>query len=143
MEITLYKNTDPKNKITKTLENGLTLAGNFRGVCNLSTPVLDVATDNAYLYNYCYIPALQRYYFINDITIVRSGVFSLHCHIDVLKTYENEIKQTTAEIVKSENPTKNIKCELTESVETTEIPLNDVFNHNGVLALATATGYES
>lgn len=44
--------------------------------------------------NYCYCPELQRYYFINDITIDVGNKAAFSCSEDVLMTYADAIMNT-------------------------------------------------
>ena len=43
-----------------------------------------------------------RYYFINDIIAVRTGLFRIECSIDVLMTWQYYIKQLTVTLDRSE-----------------------------------------
>lgn len=53
--------------------------------------------------NYCYIPMLKRYYYINDISIDIGKRIALNCKIDVLMSYSSEIRQCQACVVRSES----------------------------------------
>ena len=53
--------------------------------------------------NYAYVPDLDRYYFIKNFRIVRSGVVELNCHVDVLMTYRTSIKQQRAIVYRQQN----------------------------------------
>lgn len=48
-------------------------------------------TDNPTAYNYCYIPDFDRYYFISNITSVRTNLWRIDCSVDVLMSYQAEI----------------------------------------------------
>lgn len=52
--------------------------------------------------NYVYIPDFNRYYFINDITSVRQNLWRLSLHVDVLMSYQKEIKNTNAFVSRNE-----------------------------------------
>ena len=41
--------------------------------------------------NYVYIKEFNRYYFIEDISIFRTNLWRIKCHVDVLTSYQNEI----------------------------------------------------
>lgn len=53
--------------------------------------------------NYMYIPALNRYYFIDDISFNNAGEMIVTGQIDVLQTYQNQIAGITCNIARYEN----------------------------------------
>lgn len=52
--------------------------------------------------NYLYCSDLDRYYFINDYTLLTGNRIDLTCTVDVLKTAENSINQLNTTIVRQE-----------------------------------------
>lgn len=98
MNITLYNNTSEKNRLKKSLIK----LSEYKD-CSIITPmsiidpvvmINDVSMNfNA---NYLYIPEFNRYYFIKNITSVNNGCWELSCHIDVLSTYAEQVKQLSA-----------------------------------------------
>lgn len=103
MEIKLYKTKSERIRIRKVLENELTLNGNLRDQSSIITPVFVVET-NPIGYNYCYIPAFGRYYYITNIVAIRKHLFQLQLKCDVLMTYKTEIYSLHALIDREENP---------------------------------------
>lgn len=91
MDIIFYNTSSENNRIGKTLENATTLSGSFKTEVDVQDIILQVNT-NLMNFNYCYIPDLNRYYFINKIEITRTGLYTVYLHIDVLETYKDEIK---------------------------------------------------
>lgn len=53
--------------------------------------------------NYMYIPALNRYYFIDDISFNNAGEMIVSGQIDGLQTYQNQIAGITCNIARYEN----------------------------------------
>lgn len=53
--------------------------------------------------NYMYIPALNRCYFIDDISFNNAGEMIVSGQIDVLQTYQNQIAGITCNIARYEN----------------------------------------
>lgn len=102
MEILFYNTSSESNRIGKTLENEKTLTGSFKTEVDIQNPVIEVNT-NLLNYNYCYIPDLNRFYFINKIEITRANFFTVYLHIDVLETYKDEIKQLHVVVTNSSN----------------------------------------
>lgn len=109
MEIKLYKFNGKNNEINKVLDNGTaqTLDGVFYEVFNHINPSFKVRAKQGLTdlssFNYCYITALNRYYFITDIDILSTDVIKLSLHIDVLKSFANEIKAATVTVISREN----------------------------------------
>lgn len=91
MDITLYINNSEINKIGKNLTNAFTLLGTLREQTNVIEPDILITMGNPTEFNYAYIPAFKRYYFIKDITSVRNDLWRLHLMVDTLETYKTEI----------------------------------------------------
>lgn len=103
MEIKLYKTKSERIRIKKVLENELNLNGSLRDQSSIITPVFVLET-NPIGYNYCYIPAFGRYYYITNIIAIRKHLFQLQLKCDVLMTYQTEIYSLQALIDREENP---------------------------------------
>lgn len=52
--------------------------------------------------NYVYIPEFNRYYYINDIISIRTNMWRLNMHVDVLMSYKKQIKQMNAFVNRNE-----------------------------------------
>lgn len=91
MNLILYNNRSPKNKIGKTLTNPYNLTGTLRD--KTSTTSLQILIESVDLnpYNYIYISEFNRYYFIIDIISVRTGLWLVNASIDVLESFKSEI----------------------------------------------------
>lgn len=59
-------------------------------------------TQQIFAFNYMYIDAFDRFYFINDWEFA-AGEWIAYCTIDPLATYKNEISELTATIERSSN----------------------------------------
>ena len=92
MNITFYVTSSAENVLTKTLTNEYTLTGTLRDAANIINPVIMVATDPT-PYNYCYIPQLNRYYYVDEITVYRKNVWVVTLKCDVLMSFKDEIKK--------------------------------------------------
>lgn len=106
MTLTLMTNTSERECLTKTTTTLETLTGNLRDKTSIINPVIEVsgiATGTVSACNYAYIPEFNRYYFVKNITSVRTGLWIIECHVDVLKTYATQIKAQTAVIKRQEN----------------------------------------
>lgn len=102
MQINLYKTKSERIRIKKVLEDELVLNGSLRDQSSIITPTFALET-NPIGYNYCYIPAFGRYYYIKNIVAVRKNLFQLQLKCDVLMTYQTEIYALQALIDREEN----------------------------------------
>ena len=64
--------------------------------------ILNKKIDN-FNYNYCYIPKLNKYYFINNLSIINNTNILLELKIDVLMSYKNILLETKARIKECDN----------------------------------------
>ena len=103
MTIKLYKTPSEVNKVTKVLNDELSLTGELRESSSVITPIIKIEDDDLTDYNYAYIPDFGRYYFITNITSVRNDLWEVAMRVDVLMTYADEIKANTAVIARNSN----------------------------------------
>jgi len=96
--IRLYTYTKKTNSTARP-SGGTSFSCNIKSPSSLISPVLLLGGD-VKDYNYCYIPAFKRYYFINDI-IFNEGLWELHCNVDVLASYKDAIGSTNCYITRS------------------------------------------
>ena len=142
MTVIFYKYNGIKNKINKTLSSGLTvndvIIQNDFDITNF-----DLLIKNSFNieYNYCFIPDLNRYYFIENIEKMNGSIYKIRITVDVLKSFSSQIENINAIITKSENPDTNfVDCEKSENYTSEVINLTDNFNHSGNLILVTSLG---
>lgn len=103
MNITLYVNNSEKNKIGKNLTNDFSLSGTLRDVTNIINPVILIELNEIGNYNYCYIPNFNRYYFITDIAVIRTGLFAISLMVDVLESFKTDIKNLSVILLNTQN----------------------------------------
>lgn len=103
MVIDLYINSSENNRVSKVLSGKFELTGTLRGETNVINPEILIEHTNPTGYNYAYIPEFNRYYFINEFTSVRNGLWRVRLTVDVLETYKKQIKQMPAIIDKQQN----------------------------------------
>ena len=145
MTVIFYTYNGIKNKINKILSSGFTvndvIIQNDFDITNFD---LLIKNSNFNLeYNYCFIPDLNRYYFIENIEKMNGSIYKIRITVDVLKSFSNQIENINAIITKSENPDNNfVNCEVSENYTSEVINMTDNFNHNGNLILVTSLGGE-
>lgn len=104
MEIRFYNITDPRNTIGKKLDSYVSTFVKLKYQdLNITTPTFLLKFMEYPNYNYIHIPALKRYYFINDIVVKTDNTFEIHCACDVLESFKDDILKGTGHLTKSES----------------------------------------
>lgn len=145
MEITLCVNNSEKNKLGKSLSNLQIFSGALRDRTSIINPVIIMEIENPAGFNYAYIPEFDRYYFIDDITSVRTGLWLISMKVDVLESFKNNILNVPVILSDSEETGKEFylpgnvwKSKVKELTDIITFPggLSD----NGYFILITAGG---
>lgn len=91
--ISLFKTSSENNRVVKDLTDEKQLSGELRNQTSVLNPSIRIeSAENIAGYNYCYIPEFGRYYYIVDITSVRTQVWEVSMRCDVLMSYSAQIK---------------------------------------------------
>lgn len=91
--ISLYKTTSENNRVVKALSAVKEMSGELRNKTSVLNPSIRIeSAENISGYNYCYIPEFGRYYYITDITSVRTNIWEVSMRCDVLMSYSVQIK---------------------------------------------------
>lgn len=145
MKITLYTNNSEKNKLEKNLANAKEFSGNLREESSIVNPSILIQTENPSSYNYAYIPEFNRYYFIADAVSVRTNIWRLSLHTDVLMSFKDGIKNAPVILSDTESTgaTNYImgeqwKTNVKNATEIINFPKG--LNTNGEFILITAGG---
>lgn len=102
--VDLMYNGDEYNKIDKSPVSRLALEGTLKEETSIVDPVILIEYDGTLNnVNYAHISEFNRWYFITDITSVRSGLWRVAMHCDVLKTYSEAILGSSGVIARQEN----------------------------------------
>lgn len=108
MTLNLYNNGDAPNKLDKTLSSAHTVTVSNNGVnleLGVTSPII-TAAGNLSGYNYAEITDFGRYYFIDDIAILRNGVTRLRLRVDPLMSFNTDIKAMQAVAMRAEGRAK-------------------------------------
>ena len=143
MNITFYKNSSEKEKIGKSLSSGLTLSGNLRDECSITSPSILVEATSLVDYNYCYIPEFKRYYFISDIVSVRNNLWRVSLKCDVLESFKSDILNSSCIVKKQQNQSYSNNIDDGSYINRVDnfieiANYQDGFNSNGEFILLTA-----
>lgn len=103
MTIIVYKNSSPMNKAVKEKTQVDTFEGTLRDGTSLVNPHILVEKSTLPVFNYAYIEAFSRYYFVETIINVNNNLWEIVLHCDVLSTYWNSIKEADCIVCRSEN----------------------------------------
>ena len=101
MNIVLMVNKSEPEKVTKELTTLATITGSLKEGTSVINPTIliqgtPVTVQQIVTSNYLRIPDFGRYYFIRDISSVRTNLWEISCHVDVLQSYATQIKAQTA-----------------------------------------------
>ena len=95
MTIEIGNYTGESYALDKTLVGSVVLTGTLKEGTSIVNPSILVHSNVALTGNYMHIPAFNRWYFINDITSVRTGLWLVTGHVDVLMSWKTAILRRT------------------------------------------------
>lgn len=102
--IELGTNSSENNKLTKSVNYSQTLTGSLKNESDIVNPEIFVeGLSDIKDLNYMRINEFGRCYFIDDITIVRDGLYRIKARCDVLSSFASQIRSNTAIIKKQES----------------------------------------
>lgn len=92
MDLLLYEMKDDHNTINKKLYDELSLPIQLTAQVDVLSPILRLE-NGSWLNNknYAYIPAFNRYYFINRRSIINYNLIELYLEVDVLESFKGDI----------------------------------------------------
>lgn len=103
MTITLYVNNSPNEKVTKDLTKVADLTGTLREESSVIAPVITIERSSPVGFNYVYIPDFGRYYYVQEVDVVRTGLIRLHLKSDPLMSFGTQIRANSGIIRKNAN----------------------------------------
>ena len=142
--VTLYNYSGNRNTVNKKLVYSEELIGELFE-SNILYPVLTIRIQNAVNFNYCYIPMLGRYYFIDSIKFLSRDKATLKLSVDVLKSYEHIILKASARVKQTDDPdtyssNREIIYNRKPNFEKIEFPNKNLFNDTGTMIMVTIKG---
>lgn len=104
MEVIFYYNaSDSRYSVKDITEVDRVSNASFKQPFNILDPVLQLSKNIDPLeYNYCYIPDVDRYYFIAAQPSYEAGFYNVSLHIDVLMSFRSEFIELGAIIARQE-----------------------------------------
>lgn len=146
IDLTLYNTANRPEVVGKDLTQTAQMQGVFVKPFDVVTPVLMIRTNGATpTANYCKIEQLNRFYFINKITIQSNTSFTLNLDLDVLETYKNELLAANGLITQSENGDKYLSNRETiynvlPQINRYEFSETTPFDKDGAIIMITLKG---
>lgn len=149
MNVSLYKTNDENNVIGKKLAVVGTTTAIVKGELSLEHPTLILQYNANYNNaNYIHIGEYGRYYYITDRINLTGGRMEIHCDVDVLESFKNDILALSCIINKQENSKLSnmyyndgsFVASSKEFIYTKNFP--NGFNDDGEFILITAGGGE-
>ena len=102
--ISLQNNSSPINKIGKAISTIATVSGDLKNESDVIRPEILIESDSSILSaNYMTIDTFHRKDFIEEIQSVRTNLWLVKAHVDVLETYASQILSNTAVVLRQEN----------------------------------------
>lgn len=101
--VTLYSVTKEVNSTARPTGSGQTYPCLVITPCDIINPQLRLQLGAGYnptTYNYCYVPAWQRYYWIND-WLMDGPIWTASCSVDPLASWKTQIGATSAYVLRS------------------------------------------
>lgn len=85
------------------LSDGEIQTGVLRESSSIINPQITFQYSMVPSFNYVYIPSFNRFYFVNGFTFISKNLWVMNLSVDVLMSYNYEIRQQTAYINRQEN----------------------------------------
>lgn len=101
----------------------LAIAGKIKNSFNISEPVIDIELKGLPQYNYCFIPSLNRFYFIERIESITNNVWRIHLVVDVLMSWSDDVLNQPALVSRNE-------FEFNDLLVDEELPCEDGYTEN-------------
>lgn len=104
MDFTLMQYSGERNELYKTFsQTTVQLSGTLKNPSEVVNPVITVDSltgqEGAFdpvMFNYAYIPEFRRYYWITDMRSIRSNLWEISLHSDVLMSFQSQVEDLAA-----------------------------------------------
>lgn len=146
--INFYSYNGHPNTVNKQLGEFTAIEGDLRQTFDVLRPTVTLRKQPRPTFNYCYIPDLGRYYFVDRVSFEGNNAYELVLRIDVLKTYESEILAATGRVSESDNPDPYISnretiYKRTPNFDKVPFANTGLLNETGGIIMVTLKGNEN
>lgn len=105
MNIVFYSDFYKKKNSTKRPSNGTTVSCTLKNDCSMLNPQIEIeyasASSNPVSWNYAYIDAFGRYYYVTDWQWVENRKWKAFLSVDALATHKEDIGASTQFVLRS------------------------------------------
>lgn len=146
--INFYSYNGHPNTVNKQLGEFTAIEGDLRQTFDVLHPTVTLRKQPRPNFNYCYIPSLGRYYFVDRVSFEGNNAYELSLRVDVLKTYESEILAATGRVSESDNPDPYISnretiYKRTPNFDKVPFANTGLLNETGGIIMVTLKGNEN
>lgn len=146
--INFYSYNGHPNTVNKQLGDFTAIDGDLRQTFDVLRPTVTLRKQPRPTFNYCYIPDLGRYYFVDRVSFEGNNAYELTLRVDVLKTYESEILAATGRVSESDNPDPYISnretvYKRTPNFEKVPFANTGLLNETGGIIMVTLKGNDN
>lgn len=128
--IELYKNNSDDIVVDKKLSLITTLIGDLKTDTSIIDPIITIEAtmEDVSNLNYIKIADFKRSYFVIGIKSLRTNIWEISCHVDVITSFASEIRANKAIISRQENNWNlflnddSIRCYQNPHIITKEFP---------------------
>lgn len=105
MIVKLLTTKDESNKVDKIYTEDIVIEGKLKDGCSILSPKFILVLEKFPTSNYAYIEAFNRYYFIDNITVLKEDdhIYEISMSVDVLMSFKDNIRNLTCVISRQEN----------------------------------------
>lgn len=105
IKVNFYNNASENNVLDKSLTLIASVDCLLKDQCSIIEPVLLINANlsDFAVVNFCVITAFNRSYFVDNIVSVKNNLLEIHCSVDVLYTYRNQIRTLTGMLARSQS----------------------------------------
>ena len=122
-----------KKNSTKQPTGGTTFNCNLKDNSGILKPIIELDTSNPSAYNYAYIAAYGRYYFVGEWVYYR-GVWTSTLTVDVFATYRSDLLSSSQYVTRSASDSDSFiidtKYPITTDIQTQNISVVGTDGHN-------------
>lgn len=146
--INFYSYNGHPNTVNKQLGTFTAIEGDLRQTFDVLRPTVTLRKQPRPTFNYCYVPDLGRYYFVDRVSFEGNNAYELTLRVDVLKTYESEILAATGRVSESDNPDPYISnrdtvYRRTPNFEKVPFANTGLLNETGGIIMVTLKGNDN
>ena len=142
MNVIFYENMSDKRFVAKQLSEVLTAEIIFLEDNNVVNPYIIIEMiENYNDINYCYIAALQRYYYVSGFSILTGNQLRVDLQCDVLMSFGSDIKASNALVSRSNSVGNILMGDSGQQARADEIITNLAFTGGEFLRGINTTNY--